>query len=92
MTKCRDPVIMMTFPWRACETHALYPASLSAAVLKIRIDLCVERNDGSESHGKPPIAMIRAAIRRAITADLARKDTYNAQHCESAQGEAGIDS
>ncbi len=33
---------------------------------------------GSKSYGKPPIAMIRAAIRRGIKADLARKDTDNA--------------
>jgi hypothetical protein len=53
--------------------------------------MCRTYRLGSESHGKPPIAMIRAAIRRAIAADLARKDTDNAQHYESAQREAGID-
>lgn len=41
--------------------------------------MCRTYRVGSEFSGKPPIAMILAAIRRRITADLARKDTDNAQ-------------
>jgi hypothetical protein len=53
--------------------------------------MCRTYRLGSEFPGIPPIAMIRAAIRRATTADLARKDSDNAQRCESARRGAGID-
>lgn len=53
--------------------------------------MCRMYRAGSEATGMPPIAMIRAAIRRTIAADFARKDTDNAQRGESAHGETRID-